>query len=127
MAFANATHEWGVPHDFVDGQLIDTVGTNDTIGADGQLIPGNSNYDFSFISPDTAGAETYPGDIQNNFYSLLEDFNNCALTIIYKYDISAEVQGILDTIGSYPFILAINEGSYDDLILAFTTMIDPIS
>ena len=116
LAYANAEHEWGVPHDFKDGQLIDTVATSDTIGADGQLIPGNSNYDFSFISPETAGADTYPGDTQNNFYNLMEDFNDCALKIIYKYDISAEVQGILDTVGSYPFILAIEEGSYDDLI-----------
>jgi hypothetical protein len=34
---------------------------------------------------------------------------------------------MLDTIGSYPFINTVEEGSYYDLVLAFTNMIDPIS
>jgi len=84
------------------------------------IRPGDSNYDsdlFADASPENQDVVTL----------VMADINECAMNIVYKYDLSDEIKAFFESTGTADFIEVMESGTTDEIRAYLAEMLEGLA
>ena len=102
--------------DDMDFEFADADASEDEV-----IRPGDSNYDFDLFEDGSSGQS------QDLLTLIMADANECAMNIVYKYDIHDEIKAFFQTMGTGSFIEVMDKGTHEEIREYLAAMINSLT